>query len=54
MTLKTFLQRLKDGDKNTNPVVDQQLDKWSLEESLEEYRLKKYSTEIPQFGGVRD
>lgn len=53
MTLKTFLQRLKDGDKDTK-VLLQQWDQWSLDEEIEFTRLKRMSTEYSNIGGVRD
>ena len=52
---KSFLERLKLRDESTNPVLDPQWDQWSLdEEDVEEYRLKRLSTEYSNIGGVRD
>ncbi|MDR4490849.1 MAG: hypothetical protein R2685_08100 [Candidatus Nitrosocosmicus sp.] len=53
MTPKSFLERLKMVEENTK-ALEQQREEWDLESELAEYRLKKYSTEIPKFGGVRD
>lgn len=53
MTSNTFLNRLDWIAKNVKEYEEFEESR-ALEQELEEYRLKKHSTEYSKLGGVRD
>ena len=50
---KSFENRLKWIEQNCKELEEQR-EQWSLDEEIEEHRLKRRSTEYSKFGGVRD